>query len=250
MNNQQKTHIFSGQKILITGGTGFLGRDLADKLSKKINVILGSRNNYLLQKSFNEIKCEIAPLDVSNIESVRDVVKRYCPDIIIHAAASKYVDLSENNPNECIDVNVLGSQNISRVSIENNIKILVGISTDKSAPPIGNTYGLTKSLMERLFSNLSKFSNTKFVCVRFGNIVWSTGSVFCTWYEMMKKNNLILSTGPDMRRFFFSVNEASNLVIKSIIDIESFNGTVLLKKMKSAKISDILDIWCNIYKCS
>lgn len=240
----------SDQLILITGGSGFLGTNLALQLSKRNKIILASRNNYLSQQALNVTGCEISPLDVSNIESVRDVIKKYKPDIVIHTAATKYVDLAEKNPNECIDINVLGSQNIARVSIENNVKILVGISTDKAALPVGNTYSLTKSLMERLFCNLNQYSTTKFVCVRFGNIAWSTGSVFCLWYQMMKSNNLILSTGPQMRRFFFSVDEASKLVMKSIEEIDKLCGKVLSKKMKSAMISDILNRWCEIYNCS
>jgi len=240
----------SDQLILITGGSGFLGKQLALKLSKKNNVILASRNNYLSQQASDETNCEITPLDVTNIESVRDSLTKYKPDIVIHTAATKYVDLAEKNPNECIDINVLGSQNIARVSIEKNVKILVGISTDKAAYPFGNTYSLTKSLMERLFCKYNQYSTTKFVCVRFGNIAWSTGSVFCIWYQMMKKNNLILSTGPEMRRFFFSVEEASDLVIKSIEEINRLKGKVFSKKMKSAKISNILDIWTSIYNCS
>lgn len=240
----------SDQLILITGGSGFLGKHLALKLSKKNNVILASRNNFLSQQASIETGCKTTPMDVSNIESVRDSIIKYKPDIIIHAAATKYVDLAEKNQNECIDINVLGSQNIARVGMENKVKVLVGVSTDKAASPVGNTYSLTKSLMERLFCNLNQFSKTKFICVRFGNIAWSTGSVFCTWNEMMKRNNLILSTGPQMRRFFFSVEEASNLVIKSIEEVDNFCGKVISKKMKSAMISEILNIWSNIYSCS
>ena len=240
----------SDQLILITGGCGFLGKQLALRLSKKNNVILASRNNYLSQQASNETGCETIPLDVANIESVKDCIIKHKPDIVIHAAATKYVDLAEKNPNECIDINVIGSQNIARISIENKVKILVGISTDKAASPVSNTYSLTKSLMERLFCNLNQYSTTKFVCVRFGNIAWSTGSVFCTWYQMMKSNNLILSTGPQMRRFFFSVDEACNLVIKSIEEIDRLKGKVISQKMKSAMISSILDIWSKLFNCT
>ena len=178
------------KKILITGGSGYLGTRLAINLKKKYKIFLGSRNNYLNRKAQDFTKCEVFPLDITNINSVKDIINRIKPNIIIHAAASKYVDTSESNPNECIDVNVLGSQNIARVAIDNNLDSVIGISTDKAAPPYSNIYGLTKSLMERLFNKLAFQSKTKFSCVRFGNIVWSTGSIFPIWSEMMKKNNI------------------------------------------------------------
>ena len=131
--------------ILITGGAGFLGKNLALKLGKNYKVVLGSRNNFFAQQASIETNCEITPLDVVNIESVRDSINKYKPEIVIHAAATKYVDLAEKNPNECIDINILGSQNVARVSIENNVKIVIGISTDKASPPFNNIYGLSKS---------------------------------------------------------------------------------------------------------
>jgi len=235
------------KKILITGGSGYLGTSLALNLKKKYKVYLGSRNNYLNSKVQDLTKCETFPLDITNINSVKDIINRTKPNIIIHAAASKYVDISEINPNECIDTNVLGSQNIARVAIDNKLDSVIGISTDKAAPPYSNIYGLTKSLMERLFSKLAFQSKTKFSCVRFGNIVWSTGSVFPVWTKMMNKNNIIYSTGPNMRRFFFTVKEACTLVETAINEIKYLNGKILISKMKSAKIEDILNIWCDIF---
>ena len=111
------------KKILITGGSGYLGTSLALNLKKKYKVYLGSRNNYLNSKVQDLTKCETFPLDITNINSVKDIINRTKPNIIIHAAASKYVDISEINPNECIDTNVLGSQNIARVAIDNKITI-------------------------------------------------------------------------------------------------------------------------------
>ena len=234
--------------ILITGGSGYLGRNLAIKLSKNNKVVLGSRNNALNQIASNETVCESTPLDVTNINSVIDALNKYKPDIVIHAAATKFVDLSEKFPLECTDVNVLGSMNIARACIDSGTQIVVGISTDKTAPPIGNIYGLSKAIMERVFCSLNNENQTKFTCVRFGNIAWSTGSVFPIWKNMMETKNLIESTGPNMRRFFFTVDDAVNLVISSIDNIDKINGKILTLKMKSAKISDILNIWCNYYK--
>ena len=236
--------------ILITGGSGFLGLALAKKLKLDNKIILGSRNNSLNNIANVETGCEIFPLDVSNYQSIKDCINKYHPEIIIHAAATKFVDLSENLPLECIDTNVLGSSNIARACIDSDVKIVIGISTDKTAPPIGNIYGLSKAIMERLFCSLSNTNKTKFCCVRFGNIAWSTNSVFPIWKKMMKKNNIIHSTGPHMRRFFFTINEATDLVITALNNIDKINGKVLTLKMKSAQISEILDIWCKKYNTS
>ena len=235
--------------ILITGGAGFLGRKLSKKLSKKYNVVLGSRNNNQNRLANLETLCEVVPLDITNQNSVNDIFNYIKPNIIIHAAATKYVDISENNPQETIDVNIFGSQIISRIAIKNNIETVIGISTDKTAPPIGNIYGLSKAVMERLFLSLNDKSNTNFSCVRFGNIAWSTGSVFPIWEEMTQKNKLIYSTGPNMRRFFFTCDEASNLVIRCLDKIKITKGKILLQEMKCAKIADILEIWCKKFDC-
>ena len=230
--------------ILITGGSGFLGKNLAKKLIKKYNVVLGSRNNNQNRLANLDTSCEVVPLDISSFQSVEDIFKYTKPHIVIHAAATKYVDISEINPNETIDINILGSQNVSRLAIKNQIETVIGISTDKTAPPIGNLYGMSKAVMERLFLSLDKKTSTNFSCVRFGNIAWSTGSVFPIWDEMMAKNNFIESTGSEMNRFFFTCDEASDLVIRCLKNINKTKGNIFLKEMKCAKISDILNIWC------
>jgi len=235
------------QKILITGGSGFLGRKLAIKLKENNEVLLGSRNNGLNRLAENITGCRSVPLDITNIESVRDVINSFKPDVIIHAAATKYVDISEKQPLECVDINVLGSENVARVAIDHNVGLVIGVSTDKTAPPVGNIYGLSKAIMERMYCALDSASSTRFSCVRFGNIAWSTGSVFPIWKKMTEQSKCIQSTGPHMRRFFFSVDDAADLVIRSIKNIDTIGGMVLSQKMKSAQIEDLLDVWCDKY---
>jgi FlaA1/EpsC-like NDP-sugar epimerase len=235
------------KKILITGGTGFLGINLAKKFSKKYSVILSGRNNKLNYIAKNKTQCEVIPLDVSNINSIRDAINYAKPDIIIHAAATKFVDLSEKFPFETIDSNVLGSSNIARVSIDKKIKTVIGISTDKASPPVKNIYGLSKSIMERLFLSSSNQSNTQFSCVRYGNVAWSTGSVLPIWKRMFDKNKTILTTGPYMRRFFFLVSDAVTLVDTALENIKFLNGKILSREMKSAQMIDIIKTWINIY---
>jgi UDP-N-acetylglucosamine 4,6-dehydratase len=229
--------------ILITGGSGFLGRNLALHLKSTYNVVLGSRNNKQNILASKLTGCESLPLDVGSIESVRDVIRLTKPNIIIHAAATKFVDLSEKYPNETIDINVTGSQNVARVALENEVEYVLGISTDKACPPIRNIYGLSKATMERLFCLLNKKAATQFACVRYGNVAWSTGSVLPIWKKMHEETGLLQTTGPEMRRFFFSIQDAVNLVVTAINNKDIIQGQILSRVMKSAQIQDILDTW-------
>jgi UDP-N-acetylglucosamine 4,6-dehydratase/5-epimerase len=231
------------ETVLITGGTGFLGRNLGLALRDEFNVVLTGRNNKQNMYAQQITNCNVLPMDVTNIESLRDVFVETRPSIIIHAAATKFVDLAEKQPMECLDVNVLGSQNVARVGLEKGIQTIIGISTDKAAPPIRNTYGLSKALMERLFCSLNGKSETKFTCVRYGNVAWSTGSVLPIWKKMHEDTGVIRSTGPEMRRFFFTVDEAVLLVRTAMDKINVVQGKVLSRKMKSAQIKDLLTVW-------
>lgn len=231
------------KRILITGGTGFLGRQLGKTLNANHEVILTGRNNSQNAFAKQFTGCEVMPLDITNIESVRDVLTEAKPDILIHAAATKYVDLSEKYPMECLDVNILGSQNVVRVAVEKGIETVIGMSTDKSAPPVANTYGLTKALMERLFCAMNGKTDTKFACVRHGNIAWSTGSFLPIWKKMHEETGLIGSTGPEMTRYLSTVDEAVELVVTAFENIAEVQGAVLSREMKAVKIRNILETW-------
>ena len=220
---------------------------LAVKLKKNYEVMLAARNNSVNMIVHKRTGCNVIPLDVVSIESVRDAFNEFMPHIVIHAAATKYVDLSEKHVMECIDVNILGSQNVARIAIDKGVDFVIGISTDKAAPPVGNVYGLSKALMERFFCALNVKSKTRFACVRFGNIAWSTGSVFPIWKMMTEKDGIVQTTGPEMRRFFFSVYEAADLVIRAMDNIDVLGGKILSQKMKSAQIESILEVWAKHY---
>lgn len=230
-------------RILITGGTGFLGKRLAIALKGDAEVFLGGRNNKNNMMASQFTGCSAIPLDVARIDAVRDVVLEIRPNVIIHAAATKFVDLAEKQPMECVDVNVVGSQNVARVAMEFDVNLVVGISTDKASPPVRNTYGLSKALMERIFCSLNGKTSTKFLCVRYGNVAWSTGSVLCIWKKMYEQQGVIGTTGPEMRRFFFSVDEAVELVLTGMRNAEFLQGKVLSRKMKAAQIEEILNAW-------
>ncbi len=124
---------------------------------------------------------------------------------------------------------------------------MIGISTDKACPPIRNIYGLTKATMEKLFSLVNGKTKTKFTCVRYGNVAWSTGSVLPVWQDQFNKDKIIRTTGPEMRRFFFTVDNAVELVVNAIDNIDIIQGKILSREMKSAQIKDILDVWISEY---
>lgn len=232
------------QTILITGGTGFLGRRLGRYFRNLGNeVFLTGRNHDQNKIAARFSGCPVLPSDVANIESLRDAFAESRPNVVIHAAASKYVDTAEANPMECLDVNVHGSQNVARVSIEWKVETVVGISTDKAAPPVANTYGLTKALMERLYCAMNQKTSTKFACVRFGNMPWSTGSVFPIWKRMIEESGCISSTGSQMTRLFTPVEEAVEIIEASVKNIKEIQGKVLCRTMKSGLIGDFLRVW-------
>jgi len=232
------------EKILITGGSGFLGKRLGKRFREMGHeVVLASRNNKQNFFATRYSGCEALAMDVANVESVRDIFTQTRPTVVVHAAATKFVDISERQPMETIDVNVLGSQNVARVAIDKGVKVVIGISTDKAAPPVRNTYGLTKALMERMFCSLDGKSATRLLCVRYGNVAWSTASVLRAWHRDLKETGVIETTGPEMLRFFFTVDEAVDLVVTAFDHAEELHGRLLSRYMKAARMEDILRVW-------
>jgi FlaA1/EpsC-like NDP-sugar epimerase len=230
-------------KILITGGSGFLGQYLANSLKNSHEVIIASRNQKQLLAAGHKCGVESIPLDVSSFNSTFEVIQRVSPEIIVHAAATKFVGLGEIYPNECIDINITGSQNVARAAMQCGVDFVLGISTDKATSPIANIYGMTKAIMERLFASLDNTSKTRFACVRYGNVAWSTGSVFPLWDKMVEEKGHILTTGPEMSRFFFPIEDAVDLVQVALQNQEDIYGRVLSLPMKGTLIKTILSVW-------
>ena len=233
-------------KILITGGSGFLGKHLAAALKENHTVILASRNQKALLTAAHLLKVDSVPLDVSNYAATVEMFSRYSPDVVIHAAATKFVDLAEKFPNECIDINVVGSQNVARAAMEAKVDHVLGVSTDKAAPPIANIYGLSKAVMEKLFVSLNRTSGTTFSCVRYGNVAWSTGSVFPIWKRMIEEDRQIVTTGPNMSRFFFPVAQAVDLILTALNYKSEVSGKILSVPMKGVEVGRILDVWSKL----
>lgn len=235
------------KKLLITGGSGFLGKTLAKKLLDQYDdIMLVSRSHKSLFETLNNIgsnKVTVAPCDVANYEQLLAIFRDFRPTTVIHAAATKFVDWAEHHPLECVDNNVVGSKNVIYACRDTKVSTLVGVSTDKAAPPIKNIYGLTKATMEKMFTLEREIPRT--LCVRYGNVLWSTGSVLPAWEKMRERGEVIRSTGAHMTRFFFSVDEAADLV-RTALEIGN-NRTILSYAMKSCKIERLLNAFCTNY---
>lgn len=224
-------------RALITGGAGFLGSRLGAALAARGSVVLA-----------DVVPSEIAgtqsvTLDITDVAAVRRVFADVKPDLVVHAAANKYVDLGEKDPFDCVDVNLLGSQNVARVAMEQGIAKVLGISSTAAAPPQVSVYGLAKAIMERMFCSLHGKTATAFTTVRLGNIAWSTGSVLPAWDAMREKTGVVKTSGPEDHRFIVSVDEAIATVLAAVDGFDGLAGKVLVRKSKQAKMRDVLDVF-------
>ena len=237
--------MFNHKRILITGGTGSWANELITQLLENHfpqEIIVYSRGE---QKQV-EMKHKFSgnPLIKYVIGDVRDkerleIVTRGV-DYIFHMAALKHVPVCEENPWDTVLTNIYGTQNVIDVSIKNNVKKVIHISTDKAVDPL-NLYGVTKQCSEKLIIAANHHSkNTRFVCVRGGNVIGSAGSVIPLFKEQIKKNNEITITDERMTRFFLTLKQAIKLVFKSIEN--SIGGEVFVLKMPSSKITDLAEV--------
>ncbi len=238
INNNFKESVF-----LVTGGTGSFGYAFVLKLIeigvKEIRILSRDEKKQSDMKrilSKHPIKFFVA--DVRDKSSMYEAFRGV--NYVIHAAALKQVPTMENFPLEAIKTNLFGAQNVIESAMENNIKKVIFLSTDKAVEPV-NVMGLSKSLMEKLV--LSKdFENrkTKFVITRFGNVIGSRGSVIPIMIEKIKSNETLTLTHKKMTRFFISLKDAVDLVILAII--EGDDGDIFIKNTKSLKLTDLIDV--------
>jgi len=245
MNKKLKKY-FANKKILITGGTGSIGSEIARQLLKfkPTQIRLFSRDeskHYFLQKEIEEINKETDVRfligDIRDKERLNKAFRNI--DIVFHTAALKHVPFCEYNPFEAIKTNVYATQNVIDLAIEHNVEKVIAISTDKAVYPNG-IMGITKLLMERMITSSYHYigpAKTKFSVVRFGNVLNSRGSVIPTWIEQINKRQSITVTDKKMKRFFMSIPEAVELV---------FSATALMKgqeifvlKMKEQNIYEL-----------
>jgi UDP-N-acetylglucosamine 4,6-dehydratase len=227
-------------KYLITGGPGSLGKEICKSLLSLCDtreIIMFSRNEtkqFEASMSIKDKRVKYVVGDIKNYDSLFGIMKGV--DYVFHAAALKHIDLAEKSPDETIKVNVLGTSNVINAAIQNNVKKVLLISTDKACIPT-SIYGVSKLLSEKNAILSNDISDTKFSVVRFGNLIGSNGSIFQKWKIMKNDSDKISVTHKKMTRFFIRSSEAAFWSIKFM---EIMNGKeVFVPKMKSANIYDI-----------
>ena len=223
INQEEIFSMISGKTILVTGGGGSIGSELCRQIAahapKKLIVFDIYENSvYDLQQ---ELKREQENLNADYlIGSVRNehrldtVFEKYKPDIVFHAAAHKHVPLMEMSPNEAIKNNVFGTYNVARMADKHSVGTFVLISTDKAVNPT-NIMGASKRLCEMIIQMMARRSETKFVAVRFGNVLGSNGSVVHLFKQQLLNGGPLTVTHPDIIRYFMTIPEAVQLVLQA-----------------------------------
>ena len=235
--------LFKGKTLLITGGTGSFGNAVLNRFLKtdigEIRVF--SRDEKKQDDMRHEFQAKMPEVaekikffigDVRNLESVRNAM--HGVDYIFHAAALKQVPSCEFFPMEAVRTNVYGTDNVLTAAIEEDVKCVICLSTDKAAYPV-NAMGITKALEERVAVAKSRNTDTtKICCTRYGNVMCSRGSVIPLWIEQIKAGNPITITEPSMTRFIMSLDEAVDLVLFAFEN--GTNGDILVQKAPACTI--------------
>jgi FlaA1/EpsC-like NDP-sugar epimerase len=210
--------------VLVTGAGGSIGSEICRQVcgfKPKTLVLVGHGENSIytidmeLRKKYQH-ELEIVPIigDVQDRKKMFDIMEQYKPDVVYHAAAHKHVPLMECNPVEAVKNNVIGTKNVAEAADTYGVKNFVLVSTDKAVNPT-NVMGSTKRIAEMVIQNLSKTSETKFVAVRFGNVLGSRGSVIPLFKQQIQAGGPVTVTHPEMTRYFMTIPEASRLVVQA-----------------------------------
>lgn len=236
--------MFSNASILITGGTGTFGhaitRTLLDRYSPK-KIIIYSRDElkqYEMQQVFNQSCMRYFIGDVRDAQRLMQAMQNV--DYVIHAAALKQVPAAEYNPMECIKTNIYGAENVIQAALFNNVKKVIGLSTDKAANPI-NLYGATKLASDKLLvaaNNMAGGHPTQFSVVRYGNVVGSRGSVVPLFLKFLtNKSDHLPITSEAMTRFWITLEQGVEFVLKNFQRMQG--GEIFVPKIPSVKITDL-----------
>ena len=212
--------MFGGKKVLITGGTGSLGKALAKRiLETDVDTVrIFSRDEFKqiqMEGEFDDKRLRFLIGDVRDKERLKRALENV--NLVIHTAALKHVHVAEYNPFEVVKTNVYGSQNLIEACLDTDVEQVLAIGTDKAVSPL-NTYGATKLLMERLFisaNNYKGFHKIKFSCVRYGNVLGSRGSLVPTLVHQALSGKKITITDPNMTRFNITMNQALDLIFRA-----------------------------------
>lgn len=238
--------MLESSNVLITGGTGSFGRLLVHYLihqyrCKSITILSRDEHKQFRMRldypenQYPHLKFCIG--DIRDYERLNQVFKNV--DIVFHLAALKHVHIAEQNPLECIKTNILGSENVIQAAIQNSVKKVIALSSDKAASP-HNLYGATKFCADKLFVNAQKNSeNTIFSVVRLGNVVNSRGSVF-EIFEERKNQNIIYVTHPQASRFIITAEQSIQWILFALND--SKGGEIYVPKVKSFKVIQLAKV--------
>ena len=232
---------YEGKKILITGGTGSLGKALIKRLQQiNCKLIVYSRDEGKQALSFGNDPSIIRVIgDVRDFKKLDVTMKRHKPDYVIHTGALKRIDDMEFYPDECVKTNIQGSENVAIASEHNNVKKCILISTDKACQPI-NVYGSSKFIAERIFTNYDYNSDsTIFASVRYGNVIASRGSFIPLWMDLLSKGENIKVTSMACTRFLFTLSDAVDTVLESLYHAQG--GEVFIPKINSFKMGNVIE---------
>lgn len=227
-------------KVLVTGGAGFLGRGILRRVARgelDWDITCYSRDETKQDECHRKYPFARYVLgDVRNLDRLRMAMIGH--DYVIHAAALKYIPEAELNAMECIEVNVHGAEAVIKAAQDSGVQKVVGISTDKACQPV-NIYGCTKMLMERMFSEvLYRHPNSpSLVCVRYGNVVGSTGSVIPLFRRQVEESGRVRITDPRMTRFWMGVDEAIDLIVWALAQCRP--GSIAIPTASAMKIIDV-----------
>ena len=241
-------------KYMIFGGSGSLGKALIKRLVESNKLHIFSRDEAKHWKIRNDhnhdpnLRFHVG--DIRDYSRVEEVILKTDPDIIIMAAALKQVDTCELSPNECVSTNITGTQNIVRAVERNfktlNIKTTLLVSTDKACEPL-NTYGMCKAVSEKIVVSREYFydSEPRFVCVRYGNVLSSRGSIIPLFHHQAKHDEFVTLTHKDMTRFIMTLDDSVDLILHTIKNSKS--GEIWIPKLKAMKIYDLASIFAKKY---
>ena len=238
--------MFKNKIILITGGTGTLGKALTKyffdnhkDLKKLIIFSRDEQKQFLMYQDYPKSKFPNIRFLIGDVRDKERLSRAFKDvDFVIHTAAMKHVHIAEYNPDECIKTNVGGAQNVIYAALENSVKNVVALSTDKACAPI-NLYGATKLTSDKLFiaaNNIKGKASIKFSVVRYGNVMGSKGSVI-PFFLKMKHTGTLPITSPEMTRFNITIQQGVNMVIHALE--ENSGGEIFIPKIPSYKILDV-----------
>jgi len=238
-----------GKSILVTGGTGSFGKKFTEIVLKEHNpkkLIIFSRDEmkqYEMSRLFGKAKYDCIRYFIGDVRDPDRLHRAFHDvDIIVHAAALKIVPSAEYNPFEAVRTNVMGAENIINIAIDNGVKKVIALSTDKAANPI-NLYGATKLCAEKMFIAANNYSSgrTQFSVVRYGNVFGSRGSVVPFFKECREKGTVPI-TDEKMTRFWITLEQGARFVLNRLQEMEG--GEIFIPKIASMRVVDLAEAIC------